>query len=163
MILLIYKSYNSTSKGYKQYVCTSRFRQCRRTPWLTARVQWIHVHFLRINGDVSFTILTHHQNNPHPHHRPREGVGHREVFYYCGGSRSTQREPLGFPAGTDNPKRFQRIDLQVKLGTTLTYQGPRSDTWHNKKHCTILITIIVINPFILHPQYQENIITVLFF
>ena len=47
-------------------VCTSRFCQFRRTPWLTARVQWIHVHSLRINGDLSFTIVSHHQNNAHP-------------------------------------------------------------------------------------------------
>ena len=91
------------------------FRQLRRTPD-QLQGQRIHVHSLRINGDVSLTIYTHHQDNPHPNTTIKGVLGHREVCYYGGGSRSTRREPPGCSAETDKPKRFQQIDLQVKVG-----------------------------------------------
>ena len=59
-------------------------------------------------------------------HRPRERVWHREVCYYGGGSRSTRREPPSHSVETDKPERYQKIDLQVKVGTPLTKRGPNS-------------------------------------
>ena len=68
----------------------------------------------RINGDVSLTYLQQYlQGQSPPYH---EGVlGHRTVCYYGGGSRRTQRKPPGCSANTNELKRFQQINLQVKV------------------------------------------------
>lgn len=57
---------------------------------------------------------------------PKRFQGHREICYSCEGSRSTRREQPVPLAGTDRPKRCQKIDLHVKVGDNFDQTRPLS-------------------------------------